>query len=161
MHHQRTKLLTEASTMAREIGLINVTRAALCERAGIKDGSFAHVAGMTFKQLVEQLRQQGVGLGAEETSATRVTNPKLRRQHILEAAVKAAQEIGYSKFTVTGVADRVGLSPNTINKYFGNRHQLKLAVMDYAVEHGVTEIIEDGCRIGDQQALNARTSKEM
>ena len=53
---KREKVKQTAIDMVEEAGLINLSRSALCARAGIPDGSFPHVMGCNFSEFVEELR---------------------------------------------------------------------------------------------------------
>lgn len=142
-----------AVEMVREIGLINLSRAGLCERAGIADGSFQSIAGCTFTEFSEELRVLKIRTPLATVLKSR-TNPELRRQHILETAVKLAKEHGYDRLTRDRVAEAAGVSPGLIGQYF-TMTTLRFEMMRYAVRHEVLEIVAQGLAARDNLAVNA------
>lgn len=84
--------------------------------------------------------------------ATR-TRPHLRRQSVLEAAIRLSKEIGYRCITRDGVAARARTSSATIGRYFPTMNHLKDAVMAAAIEQEVIEIIAQGLSIADPAAI--------
>lgn len=144
-----------AVAMVRESGLINLTRAALCERAGIPAGSFPHVAGCTFTELVRELQSERVFDATSTPVVRRRTDPTLRKEHILSVAVDMSQEQGYNKITRDGLAERAGVSAGLVTKYFGTMNQLRRDVMRRAIARGLADIVAQGLANRDAHAQKA------
>lgn len=72
------------------------------------------------------------------------TNCTLRRELILEAALKLSAEIGYKSITRDAVANVAGTSSALIGKYFPTMHQLKIAVMQMACQRECLEVVAQG-----------------
>ena len=146
-----------AIEMTEEVGLINLSRRDLCERAGIPDGSFPHVMGCTFSEFVVELQDEGVGAGSGEVvevNKTRVS-PKLRREQILAAAVELAKTDGYHKMTRDDIAKRAGVSTGLVTKYFSTMPALRRDVMRAAVRNNVAEVVAQGLANRCSHALKA------
>src|SRR5579862_9596300 len=56
------------------------------------------------------------------------------RDFIREAAVEVASETGFAAMTIDKVAERAGVSPSTVYRYFADREDLLGAVMAWASE---------------------------
>lgn len=145
-----------AIEMAAEVGLINLSRRDLCERAGIPDGSFPHVMGCTFSEFVVELQDEGIDSGVTlvEVNKTRVS-PKLRREQILAAAVELAKTDGYHKMTRDDIAKRAGVSTGLVTKYFSTMPALRRDVMRAAVRNNVAEVVAQGLANRCTHALKA------
>ncbi len=147
-----------AITMVRQYGLINLSRAGVCEKADIPDGSFIHVMDCTFTELLDELVTELAAAGTDarvrQTTKKRV-NPALRKQNILQAAVELARRDGYREVTRDRIAEAAGVSVGLVSRYFGNMNQLRIAIMRYAVKQSIPEIVAQGMAASDPQALNA------
>jgi len=125
-----------AIAMADESGLANISRNTLCARAGIPAGSFQHVTGMTFKALIRELAAEGHGGGAESVTRRRI-DPELRREQVVEAALRVAERLGgVEQMTRDLVAIEAGVSTGTVSKYFNTMPQLRRAVARAAKRNG-------------------------
>ena len=139
-----------AKEMIEEDGLINLSRAGLCKRAGIPNGSFALVAGTTFTEFIKEFEDPNF-----TGDVTRLrTNPELRKEFILRAAVLFTQTHGLRKLTRTAVAEAAGVSDSLVSMYFP-MSELKDRVMEYAVREGIRSIVAEGLLIGSAIALAA------
>lgn len=151
---QREEIKEVAVCMVKGLGLINLSRRELCERAGIPDGSFPHIMGCNFAEFVEELKLENIQELSHSVSKTRA-NPELRKDHILSVAVNMAKTTGYSKVTRDKIAEGAGVSMGLVTRYFGTMGQLKTAIMRRAVKQGIAEIIAQGLANGDGHAKNA------
>lgn len=131
-----------ALAMAKEIGLINITRSGLCERLGIAYGSFYHTYGVTFTDFIESLRDDVEWPGSFDVSRVR-TDPGLRRAHIRAHALRLAESCGFNKITSREVAEAAGVSESLVRQYF-NSAQLQHEVMIEAVETECLAVIAQG-----------------
>jgi len=144
--------------MVHANGLINLSRLELCERAGISDGSFPYHMGCSFTEFVSKLRPQVKDQTIHKVIKLRV-DPALRKEHILNAAIKVATEKGYNKITRDDVAEAAGVSMGLITHYFETMNQLKRDIMRTAIKRGIPEIVAQGLTNKDRHALKA--SKEL
>ena len=110
-----------AQDLADEIGFINLSREALCERAGISPGSFTYRTGLSFGAFCFQLKPNKIGAPLQRKRVS----VELRRQSIIEAARELP-----GKFTLREVAARAGVSVGTICKLFGTIENLRGAIKD-------------------------------
>lgn len=146
-------IVETANTMVAEMGLINLSRRELCERAGVSDGSFSYIMGCSFTEFINTIK--------ENTDKIHTVNkhrviPLLRKDHILNVAIKlATRPGGYNALTRDGIAESAGVSMGLINNYFGTMVQLKRAVMRAAINRGIPEIIAQGIAINDKHAKKA------
>lgn len=63
------------------------------------------------------------------------------KQPILLAAVRLARSHGLSRFTRRNVSDMTGCATGTVSWHFESMDALRGAVIDYAVEHEIIEIL--------------------
>ena len=71
-----------------------------------------------------------------------------RDSRILDAAIHCAKEDGFQWITRERVAARAGVSAGTINSAYKTMRDLKRAVLQYAVQTGVVEIVAQGLAEG-------------
>lgn len=147
-------LLSLAKTMARETGLINLSRQALCDRAEIAPGSFSYYAGCTFNEFVAELKDELFDGRCVPVTKARA-NPELRKGSILDAAVQLAKKQGYSNISRQQIAELAGVSTGLVTKYFGTMPQMRRAIMRSAITRGIPEIVAQGMAAGDRQAGKA------
>lgn len=150
---KRDQVKQTAIGMVEEAGLINLSRSALCARAGIPDGSFPHVMGCNFSEFVEEIRVECKG--PQHAVTKNRANPALRKDQILNVAVAMAKDVGYTKITRDAVAEGAGISMGLVTRYFGTMTQLKRDVIRYAIRNEVAEIIALGLANGDDHARKA------
>lgn len=129
-----------ALEMVNEIGVVNITRKDLCERAEISDGSWFYVMGCTFNNFIKGLN---VPTGTHTITKKRVA-ADLRREQLLHAAIEISLAIGYKEVTYKQIADRTGVSAALVTKYFPSVRHLKQLIMLRAIKKEVLEIIVQG-----------------
>jgi AcrR family transcriptional regulator len=115
--------------------------------------------GCTFAAFVEELRLEDVDPPWKCVSKTRA-NPALRKDNILDAAVRLARVTGYNKITRDKIAESAGVSTGLVTRYFGTMAQLKTAIMRRAVKQGIAQIIAQGLVNGDDHAKRAPAELE-
>jgi hypothetical protein len=150
----RAEVKKVAIEMVKSVGLINLSRRELCERAEIADGSFPHIMGCTFLQFTAELKGEIDDTATHVVSKSRA-NPELRKEHILNAALSVAIERGYGKMTRDHIADTAGCSVGLVSKYFGTMLNLKRDVMRAAIREEELGIVAEGLATGDKHARKA------
>ncbi len=148
---KKDDIVAAALKLAKEHGLINLTRKDVCTEAGIPDGSFPHIMGQTFTQFIETLDKD---TELHEVSKKRLSKD-VRKDHILRVALKLSKEHGYTSVTRNMLSDTAQVSPGLITHYFASMVQLKRAIMRAAVEHKIPEIVAQGLSMGDKNAQKA------
>lgn len=143
-----------AIEMVREIGLVNLSRADLCERCGIPAGSFPHYAGINFSEFVAQLRREGVSSPFSYVTKSRVP-AELRRENLLETAAAVAEKIGFTEITYKAVAEAAGVHRTLVRKYFNTPSQLRREVMELAVRHENLIVLAQGIALDNEHAQAA------
>lgn len=88
----------------------------------------------------------------QQKRATR-TNSVVRKKHILKAAAKLSKRVGYRSITRDAVAEVAKVSSPLVATYFPTMEILKKAVMEFAVENEIVEIIVQGLILKDKIAL--------
>ena len=78
-----------------------------------------------------------------------------RKQEIVEAALRIAEEVGLCGVTRDEVADRAGCSAGLVNHYFGTMVQLQRATIGEAVRVRNLTVLAQGLVMGHPKALNA------
>ncbi|MCH9712662.1 MAG: TetR/AcrR family transcriptional regulator [Proteobacteria bacterium] len=147
-----------ALEMVQDNGLINLSRGELCERAGISIGSFPYYMGCSFTEFVSKLRPQIVDNNTHNVIKLRA-DPALRKDNILQTAIKISIKKGYNKITRDDVAEAAGVSMGLITHYFTNMNQLRRDIMRTSVKTEIPEIVAQGLANKDRHALKA--SKEL
>lgn len=152
----REQLLKEALQMAREIGLINLSRRNICDRAGISDGSFSTITGNTFPEFVAEVKTL---LGQDVKQPAKVQRgraiPELRREQLLDVAFNHAVEVGFFNIARGAIAEAAGVSPALVNKHLGTLPKLKRAIMREAIRRESVALIAQGLAGGDAHAKKA------
>lgn len=147
-----------AITMANEVGLINLTRQALCDRANIKDGSFPVIAGTTFTKLIEDIRSEckPSSLGLARSTRTRA-NPVLEKDRLINVALDCfeATDKTFSKVTRLDIAEAAGVPEASISHHFGSMIEFRRTIMRHAIIQKRLKIIAQGLAIGDAHARKA------
>ena len=146
-----------AVLLIRSQGALNLTKEKLCQRLEIPVGSFELVIGQSFTEFLEDLVTDG-GLTLEMESAPvdrKRMHPQLRKEQIIQAALEVATEVGYSNLTRKILADRIEVSPATIQRYYPTIPQLKRAVMRAAIKHERLPVIAQGLVVKDPHAMKA------
>jgi hypothetical protein len=151
----RDDLKKIAVQMAEEKGLINLSRADLCAQASIPDGSFIHVMGCTFTDLVAEIRADGIDESKSHTISRRRVSPGIRKTNILDAALEKAKDVGYREITREEIAEQAGVSMGLVSRYLGTMDQIRKAIMRAAIRREVLEIVAQGLACGDDQARKA------
>lgn len=150
MENKKTRIENAAKELAAEKGAINITRAEVCERAGIPDGAFTAIMDENFTELISRL-----DLPTGETVDRKRANPELRRKHVLDVAIELAKAKGYSVLTRDDVATGANVSPALISHYFGTIEELRIIVIKLAVKREVLEIVAQGLVREDPVAIQA------
>ena len=148
--------ITDAESIAREVGLVNVTRRNLCEFLGMPVGSFQHFFGGTFGNLVATLRSRGVCDGIP------IDRKRFNRTDVLRAAIlTVATTHGYDKITRKQIAEYAGVSRALVTWYFGSMREIRDMIVTYAIDNSILEVIAYGIVIRDTRILRApKTLKE-
>lgn len=147
-------ILQTAITLAREIGLVNLSRGALCERLNIPEGSFLHHAGQTFADLFAAVRAV-VGDAQIAPITRKRVNPELRARSILASALEVARTQGFQTLTRARIAEHAGISPGLVARHWSTTKQLNRAIMRAAIEGEVLEVIAEGLAAGNEHARKA------
>jgi DNA-binding transcriptional regulator YbjK len=121
----RDQIKKIALQMIKENGLINLTRKGLCIKADIPDGSFHYIMGCTFLQFTKELKNEPIKNSTHVINRNRV-NPELRRNQILDVAIKMSKTIGYNKITRDGIAEQAGVSMGLVTRYLGTMKKLRV-----------------------------------
>ena len=79
----------------------------------------------------------------------------VRRDQILTAAIAMSLDVGFSKITRDGIAERAGVAMGQVNHIFNTMVQLRRAVMRAAVNRELLPIIAQGLALGDKHAQAA------
>lgn len=83
------------------------------------------------------------------------TNPDVRREEILKAAIEEAKDSHYLQVTREKIAKRVGVTDSVVNAYFGTMSKLRRDLMRYAVANSCVEIVAQGLANKDPHAQKA------
>lgn len=148
----REHVINTAKLMIDRNGIINLTRQNLSKKAGIPDGSFIHIVGCSFTELLNELDDKP---GGAKLKHRQRVDPNQRKQLILTTAVKICERVDYSKLTSSQIADKLKISRSLINRYFGSIGKLRREVLKYAIKNEVLPIVVQGLINKDRLAKNA------
>lgn len=144
-----------AIQMADEEGLINLKRPALCERAGIKDGSFQIIMGMSFTSFLEEIKPLCTN-NRHQLKKGRAKG-SVRIDQVLELALDLCEEVGLYHVTRLELAERCGVSPGLFYHHFGTMTQLRRQIIRKAIAVERLAIIAQGLALNDSHAKKAPT----
>lgn len=155
MENNKLKIIAAANELAGEVGVVNLTRAAVCVKAGVPDGSFQGIMGQTFTEFVPTL-------GLTDNKPAVVTKKRIskddRKDHLLRTALTVAKEVGYTNVTRALLAKEANVSEGLVSHYFGTMTQLKRGIMRAAITTGVLEVLAQGLSVKDKDAEKAPDS---
>jgi AcrR family transcriptional regulator len=148
----KKQLIEQAAVqLAAERGLINITRAEVCERANISDGSFADIMDETFTEFIDRLEDVPIGATVDRKRV----NPALRRKHVLNIAIELARTKDYSQITRGDIASAANVSPALISHYFDGIKALQTVILKAAIKREIPEIVAQGLVRRDPIAVQA------
>jgi len=150
-----------AIRMIQESGLINLSRQSLCDRAGLPDGSFYGIMGISFTEFIADIRKSNPDLELHNYHIIirERNNPELRKHQILMAAIDLAKTQGYNKMTRDAIAEHAGVSMGLVSHRFNTMCQLRRDIIRYAIKHEILPIIAQGLACNDKHAL--KTSSDL
>lgn len=154
-----TEIRAIALEMANANGLINLTRQSLCDRVGIKDGSFPGVMGMTFTELTTEIRPfcTAESLKIKPIKVGGRTNSTLRKDQLINSALDCFEKSDkpFMKVTRFDIAEVAGVSEPLITHHLGTMTDLRRDVIRHAIVQKRLKIIAQGLAIGDAHACKA------
>jgi len=150
----KEKVRAAAIALAKEVGLINLTRQAICDRAGVPDGSFPIIMDCTLNELLASIKAEVPALKGVKVSKKRVS-PALRKDHILGIILSLSAQKGYTKVTRSEIAEEAGVSESLVSEYFGTMPDMRRTIMRHAVLEECLTIIAQGLSANDPHAKKA------
>lgn len=87
--------------------------------------------------------------------STKRLDPEVRREQILDAALRVAERDGYDRMTRVAVAVTAKCSGATVQYYYTSMDQLRRCVMRAAVRKPVLPVLAQGLARRDRIALRA------
>lgn len=141
---QPADLLPHAWQIARQIGVANVTAAAIAQRAGVARQTVHNVLGDAQSirwRLVRRYPELTMPESFDHHESIRLK----RDRTILAAAVQLARNEGLTHVTRDRVAHTAGYAPSTISNYRdgGSMIALRTDVVTRAVEQQIVPIVRD------------------
>jgi AcrR family transcriptional regulator len=79
--------------------------------------------------------------------------PQARKELILDEAIQLSIRIGYNSITRDLVAERMGIASGLVGKYYPRMHNLRVAIMEAAINREILEILAQGLTVNDPLAL--------
>ena len=67
-----------------------------------------------------------------------------RKKQILENAVAMSRKLGYKFITRTKIANKIGVTSSNLVHHFARMGALRTAVLKYAIEHEILDILAQG-----------------
>lgn len=83
------------------------------------------------------------------------SDPEVRQQQLMEAAITVAKTEGWSKLTRAKVAYQAGVAASLINFYFGDKDSFRTSVMQEAVGRNLVSVVAEGLLYHNSAALEA------
>ena len=155
MKHDKNNIIEIARKLVRDEGLVNLSRAEVCRRSGLPEGSFDAVMGCNFQAFRLSIQKtEGDGLANAPINVKRAKKD-MRREAILRTAVELSRTNGYTSITRSEIATEAGVSPALITLYAKTMTQLRRDIMRRAIRDGVLEVIAQGLAARDPHAQKA------
>lgn len=154
----KNEALQAGVKLAKNIGLINVSRSELCKELGINDSAWPSVIGCTFTEFFRELKKSlGDSSKLTHPIVKKRVNPELRKDHILSVAIDLAAEKGFNNVTRSDVAEAAGVSTGTVSKHFGTMDQLRNDIVRRAIKSEVLKIIAQAIASGNRHVKKIDT----
>ena len=148
----KESIIRATEELVREIGAVNVTRQAVCERAGVPDGSYPSIMECTHTEYMNAHFANSVM--PDNITKKRISSDN-RKNHLVRKAVELSRVLGYTKLTRVELANGANVSEGLVSHYFGTMNQLRRAIMRAAIKLEVAEVVAQGLAIKDPQAKKA------
>lgn len=83
--------------------------------------------------------------------------PADRKEQLLTVAITIAERVGYNKLNRLMIVKELDgeVTDGLVNRYFGQRHSLRQAVLYAGIERGNLTILAQGLALGDSYARTA------
>lgn len=83
--------------------------------------------------------------------------PDERKAQLLDVAIQVAEKVGYNKLNRLMIVRALDgeVTDGLVNRYFGQRHSLRQAVLYAGIERGNLTILAQGLALGDSYARKA------
>ena len=79
------------------------------------------------------------------------TKPVVRKEHIINAAIQLSIKVGYKCITRDAVAEIARVSSPLVATYFPRMSNLKLAVIQRAIQDEIVEVLAQGLILNDKK----------
>jgi AcrR family transcriptional regulator len=155
MKHNKNSIQKIACDLVKADGIVNLSRAEVCRRAGIPVGSFDAVMGQNFRDFRNAVRAEAGDGPAHAAIKVRRTQSEHRKNSILRHAVELSRTVGYQQVTRSAIADQAGVSPALVSRYSKTMSQLRRDIMRHAIANEVLEVIAQGLAANDPHARRA------
>jgi hypothetical protein len=147
----KDEVLKAGVTLASKIGLINVSRRNLCEAIGIPFGSWDNAVECSFTEIYSELKER-IGTTNTQTITKKRVDPELRKDHILNAAIRVAEKVPFNRMSRAQVAEEAGVADALVSKHFGTMEQLRGDVVRRAIKQENLKIIAQAIAAGHRHA---------
>lgn len=135
-------LIRAAQAIAAECGTQNLTRAEVCKRAGVAEGSFNSIAGERFSTFLKRIEGPrtipGEGLRRQRLPT------EMRHKQILDAALATAKRVGCYDMRAEDVALEASITRPLLYRHFKTAEELRQETMRHAVLCKDVEVIGQG-----------------
>lgn len=134
------QLEAAAKKLAQKIGKGNLTRSAVCELAGVAEGSFSYVTKQPFREWLD-----GLDLPESHHPLTSTWHKgDQRKEQIINEAIRQACLKGYVNVKLADIADSLGLTEQAIQYHFKTKGDLYEAMMQYAIDNSYYDLVVQG-----------------
>lgn len=113
---------------ANRIGLALLTQKYVCELAGVKAGSYGRIMGEKFTDTLYRMESNGLPryvADVEIDYQPRRVKADVRKQLILEAALRLCKKKIWARLTRVEIAAEAGVCQSLIPHYFGTMQELR------------------------------------
>lgn len=144
----KQKLENTAVRIAREKGVINLTKDEVCKAVGVEPYAFKGIMGETFTEMISRFERSGIGVGMFPVQRERVQHD-LRAEQIMDHALRLAEEMGYyAQVTYSEVAESAGVSRSLMYHYFGPMEGFPEKILEAAIRRVNVPVIRQGINYG-------------
>lgn len=130
----KEKIRKAAVDLGNKVGLVNLSRQEVSDAAGIKDGSFPSIMGVSFAELLNDIKKE-CPLFIESVGVTKKRlDQSVRKDLILSQVLDLCEEHHYSNVTRPMISENLGISERLVTHHFDTMKKFQRELICYAIQ---------------------------
>lgn len=131
---EKEKVIAKAIELGNSVGLVNLSRQDVSDVAGIKDGSFPSIMGMSFSELLNDIKPH-CPLFIESVGITKKRlDQAVRKDLILAQVLDLCEEHHYTNVTRPMISEGLGISERLVTHHFETMKKFQRELIRYAIQ---------------------------